>query len=60
MEGIDRDFGCLGASFGLLCWGWVCIVVLLCICCFLGFGVGLAAVLLMGDFGVIVLFVGEV
>jgi len=59
VEGIDRDFGRLGASLGLSRWGWVRIVVLPRIRRPLGFGAGLAAALSMGDLGVIALFAGE-
>ncbi|WP_322890953.1 MULTISPECIES: thiamine/thiamine pyrophosphate ABC transporter permease ThiP [unclassified Yoonia] len=59
VDGIDRDFGRLGASLGLSRWGWVRIVVLPRIRRPLGFGAGLAAALSMGDLGVITLFAGE-
>ena len=59
VDGINRDFGRLGASLGLSGWAWVRIVVLPRIRRPLGFGAGLAAALSMGDLGVITLFAGE-
>jgi thiamine transport system permease protein len=59
VDGVQRDFGRLGATLGLGSIAWLRIVMLPRIRRPLGFGAGLAAALSMGDLGVIALFAGQ-
>ena len=56
---VKTDYGRLGASLGMHGWAWVRIVVLPRMRKPLGFALGLAAALSMGDLGVIALFAGQ-
>ena len=56
---VQADYGRLGASLGMSGWGWVRLIVLPRARKPLGFALGLAAALSMGDLGVIALFAGQ-
>ena len=56
---VTADYGRLGASLDMKGWTWVRLIVLPRVRRPLGFAVGLAAALSMGDLGVIALFAGE-